>query len=82
MLFLVYVYVSEQKEGLRNYMPITKEDKVYGVNVIPNDAGHIHNRLINPNDKLYQERFTKYLRSDVILDMQYFNNASYLMQRL
>ena len=74
--------MSSKREGLRNYMPISKNDDVYGVNVIPNDKNNIYNRLTNPNDPLYQEKFKNYLRSDIMLDMQYFNNASYLMQRL
>ena len=82
LLFLVYVYISSQKEGLRNYMPISRDGEVYGVNIIPNNPQHIYTRLTNPTDPLYQERFTKYLRSDVILDMQYFNNASNLIHKL
>jgi hypothetical protein len=30
---------------------------------------------------LYQEKFSKLLKSDIVLDMQYFNNASYLLQK-
>ena len=80
ILFLIYVYVSTQKEGLKNYQPIVRDNKVYGVNVVKGNKNHIYNRLIDPKDPLYQERFKSYHRSDVILDMQYFNNASYLMQ--
>jgi hypothetical protein len=79
-LFLLYAYVSLQKEGLQNFMPIVKKGKVYGVNIIKDNPEHIYNRLINPKDPLYQNKFTHFLRSDVILDMKYFNNASYLMQ--
>ena len=85
LLFLLYAYISRRREGLKNYLPIVGEDtegkeKIYGVNVIKDHENHIHSRLINPKDKLYQARFEEYHRSDVILDMQYFNNASYLMQ--
>jgi hypothetical protein len=80
LLFFLYVYVSTKKEGLKNYQPIVKNNRVYGVNVIKGHKDHIHNRLINEKDPLYQERFKTYHRSDVVLDMQYFNNATYLMQ--
>ena len=81
LLLLFLIYVSAQREGLRNYNPITRKGKIYGVNIIKNHPNHIYNRLTTPNDPLYQERFTKLLKSDIILDMQYFNNASYLLQK-
>lgn len=85
LLFLLYAYISRRREGLKNYLPIVGKDtsgneKIYGVNVIKDHENHIYLRLTNPRDKLYQPRFKEYHRSDVILDMQYFNNASYLMQ--
>lgn len=82
LLLLFLIYVGVQREGLRNYMPISKDGVVYGVNVIRDDPNHIYNKLTNPSDPLYQERFTKYLRSDILIDMQYFNNTSYILQKL
>ena len=92
LLFLVYVYVSVQQEGLRNYNPITevdattKQNNIYGVNVNQEDPDNIYNLLVTPGKELYdqakddeRERYTKMTRSDVFLDMQYFNNASYLI---
>ena len=81
LLLLFLIYVSAQREGLQNYKPITRKGKVYGVNIIKNHPNHIYNRLTTPTDPLYDEKFTKLLKSDIILDMQYFNNASYLLQK-
>lgn len=83
-LFLVYVYASVQQEGLRNYNPITVVDAsnnktVYGVNVIKNDPENIVTLLTTPGNPLYDEKYTNMMTSDILLDMQYFNNASYLM---
>ena len=82
MLFLLYAYVFAQKEGLRNYMPIIDDEQIYGVNLVREHDDHILNRLLNPKDPLYQERFKTYLQADIVKDMQYFNNASFLMNRL
>ena len=81
LLFLFLLYVSSQREGLKNYLPITSGDKVYGVNVIKGSPEHIYDKLseIDPSNK---EKFKNYPRSDVLLDMQYFNNASYLIFQL
>jgi len=81
LLFLFLVYVSSHREGLKNYYPITKNDKVYGVNVIKGSPEHIYDKLgeIDPPNK---EKYKSYLRSEVLLDMQYFNNASYLIFQL
>lgn len=84
-LFLVYVYASVQQEGLRNYNPITVVDsttnlkKIYGVNVIKNDPNNVITLLTTPGNPLYDEKYTNMMTSDILLDMQYFNNASYLM---
>ena len=83
-LFLVYVYASVQQEGLRNYNPITVVDAsnnktVYGVNVIKNDPENIVTLLTTPGNPLYDEKYTNMVVSDILLDIQYFNNASYLM---
>lgn len=82
LLFLFLVYVSADREGLRNYMPITKDNKVYGVNVIKGSPEHIYNVLMDNKGPLFQERFRNYTRSDILLDMQYFNNASYILFQL
>jgi len=82
LLFVFLLYVSVQKEGLRNYLPIFEKDQVYGVNVSRGDPNNIYNKLTNPKDPLYQEKFKGFSKQDVFLDMQYFNNASYLMYKL
>lgn len=79
LLILFLVYVSVQQEGLRNYTPLTMNNKVYGVNTIKNDPSNIYTLLTTPGKPLYDEKYTKMTRSDIILDMQYFNNASYLI---
>jgi len=76
IVFLIYVFVN-QREGLRNYNPITVNNKVYGVNTIKNDPNNIYTLLTTPGSDLYDEKYTKMLQYDIILDMQYFNNASY-----
>jgi hypothetical protein len=82
LLLLFLLYVSIEREGLRNYMPIEANNKVYGVNVIKNNPDHIYNKLRDPTNPLYDQKFNNYAKSDIILDMQYFNNASYLMFQL
>ena len=82
LLIVFLVYVSAQQEGLRNYNPISVDQKVYGVNTIKNDPNNIYTLLTDPNNPLYEEKYTKMARSDIILDMQYFNNASYLIFQL
>lgn len=83
LLFLFLLYVSAQREGLRNYQPLSKDDKVYGVNVIKGNPNHIYDKLTNQNDPLYDIKYKRdYTRSDILLDMQYFNNASYLIFQL
>jgi hypothetical protein len=89
LLLLFLVYVSVQQEGLRNYTPIVANNKVYGVNVIKNDPEHIYTLLTTPGKKLYDEatdderaKYKQMARSDILLDMQYFNNASYLIFQL
>jgi hypothetical protein len=79
LLFLFYVYVSMQREGLKNYQPIDRDGKVYGVNVLKGRENHIFDTLLDQEGPLFQNRFIHYHRSDVILDMQYFNNATYLL---
>ncbi len=76
IVFLIFVFVH-QREGLRNYNPITVNNKVYGVNTIKNDPNNIYTLLTTPGSELYDVKYTKMLQSDIILDMQYFNNASY-----
>jgi hypothetical protein len=76
IVFLIYVSVN-QREGLRNYNPITMNNRVYGVNTIKNDPNNIYTLLTTPGSELYDEKYTKMKKSDIILDMQYFNNASY-----
>jgi hypothetical protein len=82
LLLLFLLCVSIEREGLRNYMPIEANNKVYGVNVIKTSPDHIYNKLRDPTNPLYDEKFKAYPKSDIILDMQYFNNASYLMFQL
>jgi len=82
LLFLFLLIVSVQREGLKDYMPITKDDKVYGVNIIKGNPDHIYEKLMDEKDELYDPKFKNYPRSDVLLDMQYFNNASSLIFQL
>jgi len=84
LLFLVYVYVSmNRKEGLKDFEPLNIDRTVFGVNVIKDHPENIYKVLTNPKHslKLYQPRFDRYNRSDVIIDMQYFNNASNILKR-
>jgi hypothetical protein len=82
LLFLFLLYVSVQREGLRNYLPIYENNRIYGVNVNYGDPNNIYNKLKNPNDPLYDKKFETFSKQDVFLDMQYFNNASYLLFKL
>jgi hypothetical protein len=82
LLFLFLLFVSVQREGLKDYMPITKDDKVYGVNVIKGNPDHIYEKLMDETDDLYDPKFKNYPKSDILLDMQYFNNASSLIFQL
>jgi hypothetical protein len=79
LLFLFLLYVSANREGLTNYMPIVKDKKVYGVNVIKGSPEHIYNKLMDETGPLFDPRFKSYTRADILLDMQYFNNASYII---
>ena len=88
LLLLFLLYVSIEREGLRNYNPILRDNKVYGVNTNKNSPDNIYNLLITPDKKtpsgksLYDKKYTDMAKSDIILDMQYFNNASYLIFKL
>ncbi len=82
LLLLFLVYASVQQEGLRNYTPITEENKVYGVNVIKGNNNNIVKLLTTPGSELYDVKYTKMKPHDILLDMQYFNNASYLIFKL
>jgi len=82
LLFVFLLYVSVEREGLRNYLPIIKEDKVFGVNVIKGSPEHIYNKIMDEKGPLFEERYRNYTRSDILLDMQYFNNASYIIFQL
>ena len=79
LLFLFLLYVSIQREGLTNYMPIITKDAVYGVNVIKGSPDHIYNKIMDETGPLFEEKFKSYTKADILLDMQYFNNASYLL---
>jgi hypothetical protein len=81
LLFLFLLYVSSHREGLKNYFPIKSGDKIYGVNVIKGSPEHIYDKLgeIDPSNK---DKYKDYPRSDVIMDMKYFNNASHLLFQL
>jgi len=79
LLFLFLLYVSANREGLTNYMPIVKDKKVYGVNVIKGSPDHIYNKLMDEKGQLFEPRYKSYTRADILLDMQYFNNASYIL---
>jgi hypothetical protein len=80
LLFFLFVYVSRQKEGLKNYDPLVEGTNIYGVNLVKGHEDHIYRRLTNPDDPLYKPKFKyDYHRSDIITDMKYFNNATYLM---
>jgi hypothetical protein len=90
LLLLFLVYASVHQEGLRNYTPITTNTivnnkpvtNVYGVNVIKNHPANIYTRLTTPGDSLYDEKYKKMKPYDILIDMQYFNNASYLIFKL
>ena len=88
LLLLFLFYVSVQKEGLRNYNPIIRNNVVYGVDTNKNSPDNIYNLLTTPDKKtpsgkiLYDTKYTTMAKSDIILDMQYFNNASYLIFKL
>lgn len=82
LLFLFLLYAGSERmfvEGLKNYNPLVKDGKVYGINTIKNDPNHIYTRLTTPGDALYNEKYKNYVKSDIILDMQYFNNASAIL---
>jgi hypothetical protein len=74
--------VSAQREGLKNYLPITVGTNIYGVNVIKGDPNHIFDQLSKIDPPNYEKKYKHYPRSDVLLDMQYFNNASNLIFQL
>jgi len=88
LLLLFLLYVSIEREGLRNYNPILRDNKVYGVNTNKNSPDNIYNLLTIPDKKtssgktLYNKKYLDMAKSDIILDMQYFNNASYLIFKL
>jgi hypothetical protein len=82
LLFLFLLYVSAHKEGLRNYLPVVENGTIYGVNVLKDNPNHIYTKLMDPKDPLYDEKYKQYPRQDIVLDMQYFNNASYIMFKL
>ncbi len=82
LLFLFLLYVSANREGLTNYNPIVKGTTIYGVNVIKGSPDHIYNKIMDEKGDLFDERYKSYTRSDILLDMQYFNNASYIMFQL
>jgi hypothetical protein len=71
-----------KKEGLKNYNPIEKNGQVYGVNTIKGNPQNMVTRLLDPKDVLYDKKYESYVKSDMILDMQYFNNASSLIFEL
>ena len=78
LLFLFLLYAS-QREGLRNANSITVNDGEYGVN-----PESMYKKLTIPENgnTLYEEKYKKYVKSDVLLDMQYFNNASQILFEL
>jgi hypothetical protein len=41
-----------------------------------------YTKLITPNEDLYDVKYKDYLKSDVILDFMYFNNASKILSEL
>lgn len=63
-------------------MPLTVQDKIYGVNVIKIHPENIYLKLTTPGNPLYDPKYKDYSKSDIILDMKYFNNASYLIFQL
>jgi hypothetical protein len=76
LLFLLYAY---HREGLRNSEPKKVGNTEYGVN-----PKEIYTILITKDHalNLYDEKYTGYVKSDVLLDMQYFNNATELLFQL
>jgi hypothetical protein len=73
ILFLFIVYLSiRQKEGLMNqYNPINVSNE--------SNANYIWSKLTNPSDELYEDKYTKMNKDDVLLDMKYFNNATNIL---
>lgn len=73
LLFLFIVYLSiQQKEGLMNqYNPINVSNESTGT--------FIWKKLTTPSDELYDDKYTKMNKDDVLLDMKYFNNATSIL---
>ena len=70
LLLLLLLYVSP-REGLRN-----------GTHANGVQPEAFYTRLNTPTDPLYQPKYKDYPKSDVILDMMYFNNATKILSEL
>ena len=73
---LLLILLQVQREGLRN-----------GTSPSGVDPEAMYTRLITNSSvqgkaNIYQEKFKSYVKSDVLLDMQYFNNATQLLFEL
>jgi hypothetical protein len=67
-LFIVYLTITK-KEGLTNqYKPINVTDETA--------TDFIYKKLTQPTESLYEPKYLKMDRNDILLDMKYFNNAS------
>lgn len=68
VLFILLVYLIRSKEGLTNqYYPIPID--------ATNDL-NIYTQMTDPANNLYDNKYTFMNKSDVLLDIAYFNNAT------
>lgn len=70
ILFLLLLSVS-RREGLRN-----------GTDASGVQTEAFYKRLNTPDDALYHVKYKDYPKSDVILDLMYFNNATKILSEL
>jgi hypothetical protein len=73
VVFVLYVAYRElqAREGLVN------QDQP--VQTVPDQPGYIYSKLVDPSDPLYKPTNVNFTESEVINDMQYFNNATALL---
>ena len=70
ILFLLLLSVPP-REGLRN-----------GTDASGVQTEAFYTRLTTPDDPLYDPKYKDYPKSDVILDLMYFNNATKILSEL
>lgn len=74
--FLLLIFLQVPREGLRN-----------GTSPSGVDPEQMYTRLttnasIEGKPNIYNDKYRAYVKSDVLLDMQYFNNATQLLFEL